>query len=171
MLKSWQVLENINRPRVYFFVVWIFSLVCLRFVVVWWNVCSALSLDKWWSLGVNSRVSQLQGIPAVFWDSICVYIYFFLLYFLWFFFSHFFLRLNHLRALIWLQTFQILPIIYPLLSTHKKKMMKALPLQISEILKYISKCKMSYIDQKWCIVFFNLLVLGYSIAVLTTIAT
>lgn len=90
MLKSWQVLENINRPRVYFFVVWIFSLVCLRFVVVWWNVCSALSLDKWWSLGVNSRVSQLQGIPAVFWDSICVYIYFFLLYFLWFFFSFLF---------------------------------------------------------------------------------
>lgn len=90
MLKSWQVLENINRPRVYFFVVWIFSLVCLRFVVVWWNVCSALSLDKWWSLGVNSRVSQLQGIPAVFWDSICVYIYFFLLYFLWFFLSFLF---------------------------------------------------------------------------------
>lgn len=86
MLKPWQVLENINRPRVYFFVVLIFSLVCLRFVVVWWNVCSALSLDKWWSLGVNSRVSQLQGIPAVFWDSICVYISFFLLYFLLFFF-------------------------------------------------------------------------------------
>lgn len=115
--KCWKILIDLG---CIFFVVWIFSLVCLRFVVVWWNVCSALSLDKWWSLGVNSRVSQLQGIPAVFWDSICVYIYFFLLYFLWFFFSHFFLRLNHLRALIWLQTFQILPIIYPLLSTHKK---------------------------------------------------
>lgn len=85
--KCWKILIDLG---CIFFVVWIFSLVCLRFVVVWWNVCSALSLDKWWSLGVNSRVSQLQGIPAVFWDSICVYIYFFLLYFLWFFFSFLF---------------------------------------------------------------------------------
>lgn len=85
--KCWKILIDLG---CIFFVVWIFSLVCLRFVVVWWNVCSALSLDKWWSLGVNSRVSQLQGIPAVFWDSICVYIYFFLLYFLWFFLSFLF---------------------------------------------------------------------------------
>lgn len=58
------------------------------------------------------------------------------------------------------------------ITTKKKKMMmKALLFQTNEILRYISKCKMTYIDQKCCKLFYNLLVLGYSTAVLTTIAT